>query len=48
MVAGKQNAAFMADIQVALASSEGRATAADLANFASGGVELLMFDTRTI
>ncbi|MEO5734877.1 MAG: EthD family reductase [Rubrivivax sp.] len=38
----------MADIQTALASPEGKATAADLPNFASGGVELLMFDSRTI
>ncbi|WP_244816578.1 EthD family reductase [Caballeronia sp. Lep1P3] len=33
-------------IQSALGSPEGQATAADLANFAQAGVELLMFDTR--
>jgi uncharacterized protein (TIGR02118 family) len=38
----------LADIQVAFASPEGRATAADLANFAQAGVELLMFDTRAV
>ncbi|MDQ2778071.1 MAG: EthD family reductase [Pseudomonadota bacterium] len=38
----------MADIQQALASPAGRATAADLANFATGGVELLMFDTQWV
>jgi len=30
----------------ALGSPEGQAAAADLGNFATGGVELLMFDTR--
>jgi uncharacterized protein (TIGR02118 family) len=38
----------MAAIQTALGSPQGAATAADLANFAQAGVELLMFDTREI
>jgi uncharacterized protein (TIGR02118 family) len=38
----------MAAIQSALASPEGQATAADLANFAQAGVELLMFDTKEV
>ena len=33
-------------IQTALGSPEGQKTAADLANFAQAGVELLMFDTK--
>jgi len=33
-------------IRQALASPEGQATAADLANFATAGVELLVIDTR--
>ena len=33
-------------INAALGSPEGQKTAADLANFAQAGVELLMFDTR--
>ena len=33
-------------IKSALASPEGQATAADLANFAQAGVDLLMFDTK--
>jgi uncharacterized protein (TIGR02118 family) len=33
-------------IQQALASPEGQAAAADLANFAQAGVELLVFDSR--
>jgi uncharacterized protein (TIGR02118 family) len=33
-------------IGAALESPEGQKTAADLANFAQAGVELLMFDTR--
>lgn len=33
-------------MQQALGSPEGQATAADLANFAQAGVELLMFDSR--
>jgi uncharacterized protein (TIGR02118 family) len=32
-------------IEAALASPEGRATVADLANFADGGVEVMIFDT---
>ena len=35
-------------IQQGLGSPEGQATAADLANFADGGVELLMFDTKDV
>jgi uncharacterized protein (TIGR02118 family) len=38
----------IADIQQALASPEGQATAADLANFASAGVELLFFDSKEV
>jgi uncharacterized protein (TIGR02118 family) len=38
----------LAAIQEALGSAEGRATAADLGNFAQAGVELLMFDTRPV
>ena len=38
----------MADIQAALASPQGIATGNDLANFASGGVDLLVFDTKEI
>lgn len=38
----------LAAIQAALASPEGVATAADLANFAQAGVDLLMFDTRAV
>lgn len=38
----------MAAIQAALGSPQGAATAADLANFAQAGVELLMFDTREV
>lgn len=38
----------VADIQAAFASPEGQATAADLGNFADGGVELLLFDTREV
>ena len=38
----------MAAIQQALGSPQGQATAGDLANFAQAGVELLMFDTKTI
>ena len=35
----------LADLQAGLASPEGQATAADLGNFADGGVDLYMFDT---
>ena len=38
----------MKSIEQALASSEGRVTAADLANFAQAGVELLIFDSKEI
>jgi len=38
----------MAAIQQAFASTEGQATAADLANFAQAGVDMLMFDTRMV
>jgi len=38
----------MEAIGAALASPEGQATAADLGNFATGGVDLLFFDTRKI
>lgn len=36
----------VASIQSAFASPEGQAAAGDLKNFASGGAELLIFDTR--
>jgi uncharacterized protein (TIGR02118 family) len=36
----------MAAIQSGLASPEGQATAADLQNFADGGVTLLMYETE--
>ena len=35
----------MAALQAGLGSPEGQAAAGDLANFASGGVDLMMFDT---
>ena len=38
----------MAAIGHALASSEGQAAGADLANFATGGVDLLVFDTKEV
>ena len=38
----------MADIQAALQSPQGLATAADLANFAGAGVDLMMADTRRV
>ena len=38
----------LADLQRALVSPEGQATAADLDNFAAAGVELLVFDTREV
>lgn len=38
----------LADIEAGLASPEGQATAADLANFADGGVEILFFDTQDV
>jgi uncharacterized protein (TIGR02118 family) len=36
----------MADLNASLASPEGRAAAADVPNFASGGVTLLIFDSK--
>lgn len=38
----------LAAIQAALGSPEGQATAADLGNFADGGADLLVFDTKTV
>ncbi|MFN3547776.1 MAG: EthD family reductase [Mesorhizobium sp.] len=38
----------MADIQAGLGSPEGQAAAADLANFAQAGVDLLFFDTMEV
>ncbi len=38
----------MSAIQQALASPEGIATAADLANFAQAGVDLLVFDSKEV
>ena len=38
----------LAAIQAALGSPEGQATAADLPNFATGGVDLFIADTKTI
>jgi uncharacterized protein (TIGR02118 family) len=38
----------MAAIQAALTTPEGQATAADLANFATAGVDIYFADTRTI
>jgi uncharacterized protein (TIGR02118 family) len=38
----------IAALQQALASPEGQATAADLANFAQAGVELLVFDSKDV
>jgi uncharacterized protein (TIGR02118 family) len=38
----------VAAIEAAIASDAGKATAADLANFASGGVTLYIVDTETI
>lgn len=38
----------MEAIQVALASPEGQATAADLPNFATAGVDLMMSETRQV
>ena len=35
-------------IDQALASPEGQATAGDLANFADGGVDLLVFETKSV
>ena len=38
----------MAAIQAAFASAEGQAAAADVATFATGGAEMLMFDDRIV
>ncbi len=38
----------VAAIQAGLASPQGQAVAADLANFATGGVEIMIADTATI
>ena len=38
----------VADINSALASSEGQATAADLPNFASGGATILIYDSKSL
>ena len=38
----------MAELQSAMASPEGQATVADLANFAQAGVTVLAFDTRGV
>jgi uncharacterized protein (TIGR02118 family) len=38
----------MAAIQAAFASAEGQAAAADVATFATGGVDMLMSDTRDV
>jgi uncharacterized protein (TIGR02118 family) len=38
----------MADLNAALASPEGQAAAADLANFASAGVTLLTCESKTV
>jgi uncharacterized protein (TIGR02118 family) len=35
-------------IQQALASPEGQATVADLGNFADGGVDVMVFNTKTV
>ena len=37
--------ASMADLRASMASTEGKATANDVPNFATGGVELLIVDT---
>jgi uncharacterized protein (TIGR02118 family) len=38
----------VAAVQAALASPQGKATADDLANFATGGVEMMIADTTTV
>ena len=38
----------LAAIQAAFASAEGRATAADVPTFASGGADMILFDTREV
>jgi uncharacterized protein (TIGR02118 family) len=38
----------MADVNAALASPEGQAAAADVANFASGGASLFIYDDKAV
>ncbi|QOG21382.1 MULTISPECIES: EthD family reductase [Bradyrhizobium] len=38
----------VADIQAAFASPEGNATGADVPKFASGGADILIFDTKEV
>jgi uncharacterized protein (TIGR02118 family) len=38
----------MEAVQAAFASREGQAAAADVPNFATGGADILLFDTRTV
>jgi hypothetical protein len=38
----------LAAVRAALESAEGQATSADLQNFATGGVDLIAFDTREV
>lgn len=38
----------LADIAAAFASPEGQAAAADVPNFATGGAEMRMYDTRNV
>jgi hypothetical protein len=38
----------MAAIQAAFDSAEGEATAADVKNFATGGADIMFFDTREV
>ena len=38
----------LGDIAAAMASAQGQATAADLANFASAGVEVMFFDDKVV
>lgn len=38
----------MADLQKGLGSPEGQAAAGDLGNFADGGADLLLFDSREV
>ena len=38
----------LADIAKAMGTDQGKATAADLANFASAGVDIMFFDDKTV
>jgi uncharacterized protein (TIGR02118 family) len=38
----------MAAVQSAFGSAEGKATAADVPKFASGGADILFFDTKEV